>query len=256
MSSERPSIFQQFRIDGRVALVTGAGRGIGLAIAQGLAEAGAKVAIQDIDFDVAEAEAKKIVDAGFTAVALGGDATNLEDVDRWVPDTKAKLGGDVDILVNNASIQMLHKLEEWTPELIDKVLRANYSGPFRLCQQVIPAMKEKRWGRILNIGSIQGNKGFLGMGPYSGSKSALHNLTRALARSVGEHNITVNALAPGVFDTMRNQEFTEKAPDFNWLPMKRIGKPEDCAAISLLLCSDAGGYITGDIISVDGGMAL
>jgi 2-hydroxycyclohexanecarboxyl-CoA dehydrogenase len=250
------SVFQQFRLDGRIALVTGAGRGIGLAIAQAFAEAGAKVAIQDIDLAVAESEAKKLTDAGATAIALGGDATKLDDVDRWVPTTREKLGGTVDILVNNASIQMSQKFDEWTAEQMENVLRANYTGPFRLCQQVVAGMKERKWGRILNVGSIQGNKGFIGMGPYSGSKAALHNLTRALARPLGEHGITVNAIAPGVFDTLRNKSFTEKSQDFNWLPLRRVGQSEDCAAIALLLCSDAGGYITGDIISVDGGMHL
>ena len=250
------SVFQQFRLDGRVALVTGAGRGIGLAIAQALAEAGAKVAIQDIDLAVAEAEAKKLVDMGATAVALGGDATKLDDVDRWIPDTKEKLGSDIDILVNNASIQATMTFVEWPVETIENILRANLTGPFRLCQLVIPAMKEKRWGRILNIGSIQGIRGAPSMAPYSASKGALHNLTLALAKGMGEHGITVNALAPGVFDTLRNETFTNQHPDFSWIPARRIGKPADCGAIALLLCSDAGSYITGGVISVDGGMSI
>ena len=250
------SVFHKLRLDGRVALVTGAGRGIGLAIAQAFAEAGAKVAIQDVDLGVAEAEAKKLVDGGATAIAIGGDATQLDQVDRWLPDTREKLGGNVDILVNNASIQTQMKFVEWPLDKFEETIRANFTVPFRLCQQVIPSMKEKRWGRILNIGSIQGIKGSLGMGPYAGMKAALHNLTQAMARSFGEHGVTANALAPGVFDTLRNQTFTSQTQNFDWLPIRRVGQPADCAAIALLLCSDAGSYITGDVISVDGGMSI
>ena len=251
------SVFQQFRLDGRIALVTGAGRGIGLAIAQALAEAGAKVAIQDIDLAVAEAEVKKITDAGGQGVALGGDASKLDDVEAWVPKVTEALG-PIDVLVNNAAIQDNMKFVEWPADEIESVLRANITAPIRLCQQVVPHMKQQKWGRILNIGSIQGLKGSLSMSPYAASKAAIHNLTISLARGLGEHGITCNALAPGVFDTLRNKEFFahNEANNLKWLPLRRAGEPDDCAAIALLLCSDAGRYITGDVVSVDGGMAI
>ena len=251
------SVLQQFRVDGKVALITGAGRGIGLAIAQALAEAGAKVAIQDIDHDIAAAEAGKLVDAGGQAIALGGDATKLADVEGWITQTREALG-DVDILVNNVSIQASYSLEEWPIEEAEKILRTNVIGPMRLIQLAVPHMRERKWGRILNVGSIQGIKGYPGMLPYSAGKAALHNMTRALARGLGQHGITCNAIAPGIFNTLRNSETFGKHDihDFKDLPLRRAGLPDDCAAISLLLCSDAGKYITGDCVSVDGGMHL
>lgn len=251
------AILNSFRIDGRVALVTGAGRGIGLGIAKALAEAGARVAIQDIDLDVARAEADALTRAGHPAVALGGDATRLGDADEWVAQTAAQLG-PVDILVNNASIQSSRHLEEWTNDQVEEILRANVASPWRVTQIVVPHMREQRWGRILNIGSIQGIRGYLGMGPYSASKAALHNMTNTFARALGKDGITVNCIAPGYYNTWRNRESMEKrqqgSKQVDWLPLKRIGEPEDCAGAALLLCSDAGSYITGAILHVDGGM--
>lgn len=251
------SLMNQFRLEGRVALVTGSGRGIGLAIGRAFAEAGAKVALQDIDQDVALAEAKRLVDAGHTAIALGGDATRLEDADAWFRDTTAQLG-PIDILVNNAAIQSSRHLEEWTGEQVEMILRANVTAPWRLCQLVVPHMRQQQWGRILNIGSIQGIRGYLGMGPYSASKAALHNLTNTFARAMGKDGITVNCIAPGFFNTHRNKAHIEKqfgeSKRADFLPLKRIGEPEDCAGAALLLCSDAGGYITGVVLHVDGGM--
>lgn len=250
--------FDQFRVDGRVALVTGAGRGIGLAIAQALAVAGARVAIQDIDLEIAQKEAAALANAGKQAIALGGDATKLADADAWIRQTQEQLG-PIDILVNNASIQSSRALEEWTNEQVEEILRANIASPWRLTQLVVPHMRQQQWGRILNIGSIQGMRGYLGMGPYSASKAAIHNFTNTFARALGKDGITVNCISPGYYNTHRNRDHFAKHHQANegkveWLPLKRVGQPMDCAGAAVLLCSEAGSYITGTVLPVDGGM--
>ena len=247
-----------FRLDGRAALITGAGRGIGLSIARALVEVGAAVAIQDIDRDVAEGEAAKIRGAGGRAVAVGGDATSLADVERWPAEAAGALGiAGVDVLVNNASVQGHHPIEEWSVDEAERILRANVTGLWRLCQLVLPHMRGQRWGRILNLGSIQGFRGSPQMGPYSVSKGAVHHMTATLAKGLAEHGITVNAIAPGIVDTLRNEHFFggEHAKEAGkWVPLGRTSVPDDCAAAALLLCSDAGAYITGAVLPVDGGM--
>lgn len=254
------STLDLFRLGGRAALITGAGRGIGLAIARALADVGASVAIQDIDRDVAEAEAAKLRGEGKNAVALGGDATRIADVERWPAEAAAALGvAGIDILVNNASVQANHPLEEWTVEESDRILRANVVGLFRLSQLVLPHMRGRRWGRILNLGSIQGFKGSPQMAPYSISKGAVHHMTATLAKGVARHGVTVNAIAPGIVDTVRNEPFFRSAhvkDAANSVPVGRTSVPDDCAGAALLLCSDAGTYITGAVLPVDGGMHI
>ena len=254
------STVDRFRIDRRVALVTGAGRGIGLAIARGLAEAGARVAIQDVDRDVAEREAAALRADGHSAAALGGDATVLADVERWPAEAAAALGGAVDVLVNNASVQASHPFDEWTPDEAERILRANVTGLWRLSQLVAPHMREQRWGRILNVGSIQGFRGSIDMGPYSVSKGAVHHMTEMLGRWLADGGITVNAIAPGIVDTLRNESFFARSgardEAAKWIPIGRTSVPADCVGAALLFCSDAGAYITGVVLPVDGGLRV
>ena len=248
-----------FNLDGKVALVTGAGRGIGLAIAQVLASAGCAVAIQDIEKDVAQNAIDEIVKLGGRGLALGGDITDLDLPRFLVEKTQENLGG-LHILVNNAAIQIDKSWLELSREEIERQLRADQIAPILLCQFVAPLFKWQNWGRVLNIGSIQGCKGNPNMLAYSMSKSALENMTRALARDLAPHNVTVNNLCPGFFDTWRNRrDFPneeEKRKRGEWLPAKRVGDPQDCAGLALLLCSEAGSYITGQTIYVDGGLSV
>lgn len=216
------------------------------------------MAIQDIDRDVAESEAAKLRDGGAQAVAIGGDATKIGDVERWPAEAAAALGvAGIDVLVNNASIQGSRNFEEWTVEQAEVILRANVTGLWRLSQLVAPHMRQQRWGRILNIGSIQGFRGSINMGPYSMSKGAVHHMTEMLGRWLAGDGITVNAIAPGIVDTLRNEHFfkSEQSKDAGkWVPAGRVSSPDDCAGAALLLCSDAGAYITGVVLPVDGGM--
>jgi 2-hydroxycyclohexanecarboxyl-CoA dehydrogenase len=248
-----------FRLDGKVALITGAGRGIGLGIAEAYAAYGCAVAVQDIEMDVAERAAAAIVQGGGRAIAIGGDAADLNFATETFQATVAALGG-VHILVNNAAIQSSQPWEELSAEVIEKQYRANIVTPLLLAQAVMPTFRRQGFGRIINIGSIQQIKGTPSMLSYSMSKAALWNLTTGLAADTAKDGITVNLLAPGYFDTLRNSDHlnTEagRAKAGGHIPVGRIGEPRDCAGAALLLASAAGEYITGQRIHIDGGMTL
>jgi NAD(P)-dependent dehydrogenase (short-subunit alcohol dehydrogenase family) len=248
-----------FDLSHRVALITGSGRGIGLAIAQSFVDAGAAVAIQDIDLDVAKSEAQKIAQIGGRAIALGGDITKLHDVTAMIPQTVKELG-TLDILVNNASIQFQAPWLELKAEQIEEVLRADLTAPLLLCQHAARIFAPKKWGRIINIGSVQQRGGWAGMLPYSLAKAALEKLTIALSRELAPQRITVNQIAPGIMNTLRNRDYLASEQNRQRaaanVPLGRVGEPADCAGVALLLASEAGSYITGQSIYVDGGFGL
>jgi NAD(P)-dependent dehydrogenase (short-subunit alcohol dehydrogenase family) len=254
------SVGGQFSMKARIALITGAGRGIGLAVARALADAGAAVAIQDIDFAVAENEAGAINENGGRAIAVGGDILDLSLPARLVSEVVQQLGG-LHVLINNASIQDRKPWMEVTAEEMERIHRGNVVAPMLLIQQVTPIFRQQRYGRIINIGSIQQRSGNPGMLPYSLSKGTLEKITRGLARDLARDNITINLIAPGwVTNTHRNRdnfENEQQAIDAGKraVPLGRLGDPTDYEGIALLLCSDAGEYITGQNIFVDGGMS-
>lgn len=248
-----------FRMDGKVALLTGAGRGIGLAMARALAAAGCAVAIQDVELAVAEAEAASINASGGRAIALDGDVLDLHLPARAVADVVTRLGG-LHVLINNAAVQEYRHWLECPAEEMERQLRADLVAPILFCQQAVPIFRKQQWGRIVNIGSIQQQRGNPHMLAYSLSKAALEKVTVALARDLGAGQITVNLIAPGWVHTHRtrndfasDQDKAEKGK--RAAPLARIGEPSDFAGITLLLCSDAGSYITGQTVYVDGGMS-
>jgi glucose 1-dehydrogenase len=249
-----------FSVKDRRVLVTGAGRGIGLAMAQVLANNGASVIIQDIDRDIAQREVEQLVDASRRAVALSGDLSDPQMPDRLIEESVAALGGPVDILINNGSIQSRAPFVDVSPVTMRREYEANVVTPARLCQLVLPKMVEKRWGRIINLGSIQGSRGFETMASYAMTRASLSNLTKSLAKKYASSGITVNCIAPGWFDTFRNagnfKDIDEKQERGKAVPVGRIGEPVDCAGLCLLLCSAAGEYITGQTMLVDGGLSL
>lgn len=257
--AETEIVLPSFDLSGKVALITGAGRGIGLAMARTLALSGCAVAIQDIELEVAQNEAQILVERGCRAVALSGDLTDVSLAETLINQTQEQLGG-LHILVNNGAIQLQKNWTELSIQEIEMQLRADQIVPLRLCQLSAPIFEEQRWGRILNIGSIQGLKGNPGMLAYSMSKSALENMTRALAKAMAEYQTTVNLIAPGYFNTWRNRAEFQSEQDLKergqWVPLKRVGQPSDLAGIALLLCSEAGSYITGQTIYVDGGLSV
>jgi len=227
-------------------------------MAKAMAAQGASVAIQDIDVEVAATEAGKINQAGGRAVAIGGDICDLKQAQIIVEQT-LKLLGSVDILINNAAIQ---RHQHWTQESVEDIQKqfdADLLAPILYTRAAVVHMKERKWGRVINLGSIQQRGANPGMLPYSLSKGAMEKLTKALARDLAKDNITVNCIAPGWINTYRNRnDFPSEEEIKNkgkHVPLGRIGQPEDFGGIAVLLCSNAGSYITGQTIFVDGGMS-
>jgi NAD(P)-dependent dehydrogenase (short-subunit alcohol dehydrogenase family) len=247
----------RFRLDGKVALLTGAARGIGHGIARVLAEQGCAVAIQDIDEAVARETAQSIAaETGVRAIALGGDIADIAAVEQLVPRTIEQLGG-LHILVNNAGIQADKHYREQSVNEIERQFRANLTAAMRLIQIAAPILQGQKWGRVLNIGSIQGRRGNTNNLPYGMTKSALAHMTQSLARELTRDGVTINCIAPGWFDTLRNAKFItqqNREEAKRAIPVGRHGNDFDCAGFALLLCSDAGLYITGQTITVDGGL--
>lgn len=247
-----------YRLEGKVALITGSGRGIGLGMTRALAAAGAAVAIQDIDLDVAKAEVARIRCGGGKAIALGGDLVDLKLPQQLIEQTVIQLGS-IDILINNGAIQSHGSWLEMPIEEMQKQFDCDLLSPILCARHAVPHMKAKKWGRIINLGSIQQRGANPHMLPYSLSKAAMEKLTMALARDLAKDQITVNCIAPGWINTWRNRDDfrteEETRQKGKHIPLGRIGVPEDFAGIAILLCSDAGNYITGQTIFVDGGLS-
>jgi NAD(P)-dependent dehydrogenase (short-subunit alcohol dehydrogenase family) len=251
---------QLFDLSTRSALVTGSSRGIGRAVALALAECGAAVAVHGTR--PAPALEETLADArrlSPRSMAVTGDLSQPDVPARIVADALAALGG-LDILVANASIQIRKPWAEVSQAEAEQQLQVNFHATLRMIQSAVPAMRAKQWGRILTIGSVQQQRPHPEMIVYAASKSAQENLVRNLAKQLGPDGITVNNLAPGVILTDRNvqtladQNYAERVRGM--VPLRFFGASEDCVGAALLLCSDAGRYITGVDLLVDGGMHL
>ncbi|MFZ4780522.1 MAG: SDR family NAD(P)-dependent oxidoreductase [Terrimicrobiaceae bacterium] len=251
---------ERFSLKGRRALVTGSSRGIGRAIAVVLAEAGADVAIHyAAQPEAAEETARQAAAFGGRTPLIKGDLGADGAAKSIHEQTIAALGG-LDILVLNASVQIPKPWMEITREDFEKQTAVNYRSSLELLQLAVPGMIERQWGRILTIGSVQEKKPNLEMLIYSSLKNAQSGMALSLAKQLAPQGVTVNNLAPGVIETDRNRDRISAPEDnarvLSWIPAKVIGQPEDCAGAALLLCSDAGRYITGQSLFVDGGMSL
>ncbi|MBO8137400.1 MAG: 3-oxoacyl-[acyl-carrier-protein] reductase [Desulfotomaculum sp.] len=243
-------------LDGMVALVTGSSRGIGRAIAVALAKAGANVVVNYAGReDAARETADMIEEIGRKALVIKADVSDPEQVKAMVDKTVKELGR-LDILVNNAGITRDNLLMRMKDEEWDTVVNTNLKGAFNCCRAAARPMLKARGGRIINVSSVVGLSGNPGQVNYSAAKAGLIGLTRTLAGELGSRGITVNAVAPGFITT----DMTEKLPDDvkerlkERIPLGRLGTPEEIADVVTFLCSPSAGYITGQVIAVDGGM--
>jgi len=245
-------------LEGRIALVTGAGRGIGRAIAQALARAGAGVAAADIDGPSAQATAEALAGEGMQTLALTVDVACASAVRAMVARTLEALGG-LHILVNNAAICPLSSIEEMSEEEWDRVLHVNLKGPFLCTQAVLPIMRQQRYGRIINIASVAGKTGSLTAGAhYAASKGGLIAFTLCVARQYAAYQVTANVIAPGPAATEMTRPWPEeeKRKLTERIPLGRMACPEDVAAAALFLASEGAGFITGEVLDVNGGFLM
>lgn len=249
-----------FRLDGRTALITGSDRGIGRAIAAGLAECGATVVVHSIAPSPVLDDTLRAVQAiSARSAAVTGDLAQ-PDAAAKLTDAAAAAAGPIDILVINASVQIRKPWAEITTEDALRQMQVNFHASLQMIQAVAPGMKARKWGRILAIGSVQQRRPHSEMAVYAATKAAQENLVRNLAKQLAPDGITVNNLSPGIILTERNQAalgdeaYAQRI--LTWVPAGFFGEPQDCAGAAVLLCSDAGRYITGADFFIDGGMAL
>ena len=239
-------------------MVSGGGRGIGKTIALAMAEAGANVAVASRDEQACEGTAKEIATAtGRQTLSGKMDVTEKDSVDEFVKSVKEKFGS-VDILVNNSGATWGAPFEEMPLEKWERVIKVNLTGTFLTCQSVIPIMRNKKWGRIVNIASVAGLRGspqFMHASGYSASKGGIIALTKELAVKLAESGITVNAIAPSFFPTKMSRPLTDRFGDEirQDNPMMRMGEDDDLKGVAVFLASEASRYITGQVIPVDGG---
>jgi len=248
----------------RVALVTGAAQGIGKGIAAAMAAQGFRVAIADINIETATHTAKDITEAGGTAVAVEINVTDTASVAAAVRAVEAELG-PVEVVVNNAGWDDFMPFIATSEEFWDKVLDVNFKGTLRVTKAVLPGMTERGFGRVVNIGSDAGRVGSSLEAVYSGAKGGIIAFTKTLAREVAAKGITANTVCPGPTDTPALRRFIDGAGQdaekviggmTRAVPMKRLGTPEDIGPAVAFLASDAAGFITGQTLSVSGGLTM
>ena len=246
-----------FDLTGRVALVTGGSRGLGKSMARAYAEHGASLMICSRNEQELTAAAREIGDGLNVRVEwMTADLAKRSEAQRVADETIQRLGR-VDVLVNNAGGNLPQRVDQITDEAWDQIIELNLSGIMRLTRAVLPQMMDRKWGRVIHISSVLGLGGKLGRNVYSATKSALVGMARSSALDLGPYGVTVNCIAPGPFLTElplgllndeQKQEFTNRTA------LKRWGKPEEIAGVALLLGTEAGSYVTGTTVLVDGGV--
>jgi len=245
-------------LDGLVAVVTGAGRGLGAAVAERFAAEGARVALWDVDRDAAGRVASRLDPSGTRAIAVPVDITDEAAVGRAVAETVQRFGR-LDVLVNNAGISRHRPIQDMTVEMFEAVMRVNVTGTFICCRAVVPVMTRQRRGKIVNISSLAARTGRPGVAVnYAAAKAAVIGLTQTLAREVGPAGIYVNAIAPGPILTDQTRQY---APEVfaTWnagRAVQRDGTPEDVANAAVYLASGRSDWVTGITLDVNGGILI
>jgi 3-oxoacyl-[acyl-carrier protein] reductase len=241
------------RLDGKVALVTGASRGIGAAISRELARGGARVAV---NFRSGQEAAEEIA-AEIGGIALGANVGDPDEAQALIERVESELG-DVDVLVNNAGVTRDTLIARMSDDDWEAVIETNLRGAFNTCRAVSRKMLRRRAGAIVNLSSVVGVHGNPGQANYAASKAGIIGLTKALARELGVRGVRVNAVAPGYITTALTDVLTEEQTGLilGNTPLGRLGSPEDVAAAVRFLCSDEAAFITGDVLLVDGGLGI
>ena len=250
-------VLESFRLDGRTALVTGGGRGLGLVMARALAEAGADVAIAGRTLATCEQAAEDIArDTGRVVKAFRVDVTRSDEVNRLASDVAAAMGA-VDVLMNNAGNNTRGAIAELSEADWDSVIDTNLKGTFLCSKAFGPPMAERGWGRVINMGSILSFVGIPGRTPYALAKAGVANLTRVLALEWAGTGVTANAICPGPFGTDMNKPLLDDPEKYQaflrQIPMGRWGELDEMAGIAVFLASNASSFITGSSIVIDGG---
>ncbi|QPC92128.1 SDR family oxidoreductase [Mesorhizobium sp. INR15] len=246
-----------FSLEGRLALVTGSGQGIGFALARGLAEHGASVVLNGRDAGKVGASVSSLRDAGLTAHASIFDVTDFQAVNADVTRIEAEIGA-IDILVNNAGIQFRAPLEDFPEEQWERLFKTNVSGAFHAGKAVARHMIARKRGKIINIGSVQSELARPNIAPYTATKGAIRNLTRGMCADWAKHGLQINAIAPGYFRTEMNQALVDNPEFSGWLekrtPAGRWGNVDELIGAAVFLASDASSFVNGHTLYVDGGM--
>ena len=243
---------------GKVAIVTGAGRGLGWAVAQRLAQDGANLVIAEIDGKSAEEKAAATRQMQREALAVQMDVSQWSDVQRLVRETMSRFGR-IDILVNNAGILgSYYPVMEYPEEIWDQVIAVNLKGTFLCSKAVLPIMKKQGSGNIVSMASVAGKEGNASMAPYSASKGAIIAFTKTLAKETAAYNVRVNCVSPTLIETDMVKEMTpeQRALLTSKIPMGRLGKPEEVAAVVKFLVSDEASFVTGQCYDISGGRSV
>ena len=245
------------KLDNRTALITGAASGIGRATAQAFAEAGARIILADIDEANGAKAAAELRAAGHVADYVQVDLTAPDSIEGFAGRVLQRYGAP-DVIVNGAGWGKTHPFWEGTPELWTKVIALNFIGPMQLVKALLPAMIERKSGRIVNVSSDAGRVGSLGETVYSGAKGGLIAFTKSLAREVSRYQINVNCVCPGPTDTPLMAAVPDKVKEAltKAIPFRRLGKPEEVADAILFFASDRAAFVTGQVLSVSGGLTM
>jgi NAD(P)-dependent dehydrogenase (short-subunit alcohol dehydrogenase family) len=253
-------VSNKFRLDNKVAIITGASKGIGKAIARTLGQQGAKIVIASRKQEAVDETAKELIAEGIDAIGIAAHMGNLQDIQNLVDETVKQFGG-IDIIVNNAATNpSFGPIAETDLSVFDKIMEVNVKGPLELCKLVYPIMKQRGGGSVINISSIEGITPGTGLGIYSVSKSALITLTKVLAKEWGADNIRANVICPGLIKTKFSEALTGNEKILKHVLAKQalpqLAEPDDIAGLALFLAGEAASFCTGGIYTADGGYTI